>query len=293
MKEIKNLLTDKAEIVENTLQEIMDIKEPSSDTLLEAMEYSLFSGGKRIRPVLTIMTAELVEGNEKIARKVGAVVELIHTYSLVHDDLPSMDDDDYRRGKPANHKVFGTGVSILAGDALLTYAFEILSRLNFSPDRLIKIIQIISQAAGLNGMVGGQVLDLEAEGENLELDDLKFVHQNKTGALMKCSILAGAYCGDPNHVEIEALKEFSHYIGILFQIVDDILDVIGDAEKMGKSVGKDEELEKSTYPNILGLEQAKKEAEEMAEKANSSLDIFGKKADELKMLTDFVLKRQY
>ena len=293
MNEIKNLLKEKANIVDKTLEEIMEITDPDSRTLHEAMKYTLFSGGKRIRPILTMMVAEMISGNLKIAKKVGAAIELIHTYSLIHDDLPSMDDDDYRRGELTNHKVYGPGISILAGDALLTYSFQVLSKLDFSKEKLLKIIEIIADSAGINGMVGGQVLDLEAEESDINLEELRKIHEKKTGALIRCSILAGAYCGQPEPVEIEFLKDYAHYLGILFQIVDDILDVIGDADKMGKSVGQDQQLNKSTYPELLGLKGAQKEAEKMAKKADNSLNIFGEKAADLKLLTDFVLNRQY
>ena len=294
MEEVKCLLVNKADIVNKTLNEILDIKEPVSDTLLESMGYSLFAGGKRIRPILTIMTAEMIDGNEYIARKVGAAIELIHTYSLIHDDLPSMDNDDYRRGKPTNHKVYGPGMAVLTGDALLTHAFNVLSTLDFSSEKLIKIIELVSNGSGLNGMVGGQALDLKGEDQKeLSVEELNKIHINKTAALFRASILSGAYCGDPDPFEIESLKEFSYNLGILFQIIDDILDVEGDEKKLGKSTGKDEELNKSTYPDIIGLKASKKRAQKYAEESKASLNIFGEKADELKQLVDFVLKRQY
>lgn len=218
MEEIKRLLTEYAAETNRILDEIMDIEEDSiSVTLLSAMKYTLFSGGKRIRPILTRMVAEMVDGRVDCALRVGAAIELIHTYSLIHDDLPSMDNDDYRRGKLTNHKVFGPGIAILAGDALLTYAFNILSKLTLPPARVIKIIELVSEGAGYQGMVGGQVLDLEAEGKETGLERLKQIHQAKTGALFRSSILAGAYCGNPSPEEINALKDFSHYLGLTFR----------------------------------------------------------------------------
>ncbi|MFW6270830.1 MAG: polyprenyl synthetase family protein, partial [Bacillota bacterium] len=203
------------------------------------------------------------------------------------------DDDDYRRGNPANHKVYGSGIAILAGDALLTYAFKIISQLEYSANKLINIINLISQAAGLNGMVAGQVLDLEGENKDLSLEELRKIHKNKTGGLFQASILSGAYCGDPEPEEIKSLNQFAGNLGLLFQIVDDILDIVGVEEKLGKTIGKDEEQNKSTYPGILGLEQSRKKAERAAEKALISLQPFGERACELKQLTEFVLKRQY
>ncbi len=293
MPGIEKILTAKAEKINQTLTQIMNINNMVSNTLFKAMKYSLFSGGKRIRPILTILVAEMVKGNLKVARKVGAVIELIHTYSLIHDDLPSMDNDDYRRGKLSNHKVYGPGIAILAGDGLLTYAFNILSRLDLPSKKLIKIIEVISNGAGVNGMVGGQVLDLEAERKKLNLEELKKIHSNKTGALFKSSILAGAYCGQVLESEIEALIDYARYLGLTFQITDDILDVTGDKEKLGKETGSDEVGNKTTYISLLGLEQARVEAQKMAVEARKSLDIFGERAAVLKQIPDYILERQY
>ena len=294
MAEIKKILKEKAELVEDTLKELMNAKENViSTTLQESMEYTVFSGGKRIRPILTLFVAEMMDGNIDAARRAGASIELIHTYSLIHDDLPSMDDDKYRRGKLTNHRVYGSGISILAGDGLLTYSFDILSQLDIPSDNVIKIINTIARNAGVNGMVGGQVLDLEAENKELTLEELKTLHRAKTGGLFQASVLTGAYCSDPKEEEIEALKEYADCLGLIFQITDDILDVIGDPEKLGKSAGKDEELNKCTYPSLLGLEEAKKEAERLADKAKHAVSIFDKRAKSLKELIDFVLVRQY
>ena len=294
MAEIKKILQKKAELVEDTLKELMNDKDHViSETLQESMEYTVFSGGKRIRPILTIFVAEMMGGNIDVARKAGASIELIHTYSLIHDDLPSMDDDKYRRGKLTNHRVYGPGIAILAGDGLLTYSFDILSKLDLPSDSVIKIINIIARNAGVNGMVGGQVLDLEAENKELNLEELKTLHRAKTGGLFQASVLTGAYCSNPEEREIEALKEYADCLGLLFQITDDILDVTGDPEKLGKSAGKDEELNKCTYPSLLGLEEAKKEAERLADKAKKAVSIFNNKAVHLKDLIDFILVRQY
>lgn len=294
MIEIKKLLKEYARDTNEVLEEIMDSAETNSisETLLNSMKYSLFSGGKRLRPILTTMVSEMAAGEKEVSMRAGAAIELIHTYSLIHDDLPSMDDDDYRRGRKTNHKVYGPGIAILAGDALLTYAFNIISHLELSPEKKVKIIEIVSQGAGYTGMVGGQVLDLEAENRELDLKSLQKIHLAKTGALFKASILTGAYCGNPTEMEIKALKIFSGELGLTFQIVDDILDVTGDQEKLGKSVGRDEALNKATYPRLLGLDGAKSAAGEAAERAKKSLDLFGKRADKLKALIDFILFRE-
>ena len=288
MENTKQMLSEKAEEIEQTLKEFLDIENVASSTLVESMQYTTFAGGKRIRPILTMMTASLVGGEKEISKKVGAVIELIHTYSLIHDDLPSMDNDDYRRGKLTNHQVYGSGIAILSGDALLTYAFNIVSGLDFDSDKLLQIINLISEGAGFQGMVGGQVLDLEGENKNLTLKEMQKIHTYKTAALFKTSILAGACCGDPTEEEIKALNNFAYNLGILFQIIDDVLDIVGDEKKLGKSTGQDKKMKKSTYPALLGLEESKKKAETYASRARNALKIFGEKAEELKILVDFV-----
>jgi geranylgeranyl diphosphate synthase type II len=290
--EIKNILGEYSLQTNKTLEELLNIETPLSGTLLLAMKYSLFSGGKRLRPALTRMVAEMVGGDLNAALIVGAAIEMIHTYSLIHDDLPSMDNDDYRRGKLTNHKVYGEGIAILAGDGLLTYAFHVLSRIPLPPENTLKIIEVVSGGAGLEGMVAGQVLDLEGENRDLKLEELKAIHRAKTGALFKSSILAGAFCGSPSLEELKSLEEFSEYLGITFQIVDDILDVIGDEEKLGKRVGSDEKLNKATYPRLLGLEGARKEARIAGQKAKKALGIFGAKARRLEELVDYIIIRQ-
>lgn len=294
MAAIKKVLKIKAEEVEASLKKLMDLKEKEiAENLSEAMKYTLFSGGKRIRPVLTLLTAELLSGDYDAALQSGSALEMIHTYSLIHDDLPAMDDDKLRRGKKTNHLVFGEAEAILAGDALLTYAFEVLSEVDIEAEKKVKIIKLAAENAGFAGMVGGQVLDIESEKKELSLDEMQQVHRGKTGALIKASVLSGVYCSIYSEEEKAALEEYAEKIGVLFQIVDDLLDVTGDSEKMGKTVGRDQELEKSTYPKILGVDGAKKAAEDYAEKAKASLAIFGEQAENLKELVDYILRRQH
>lgn len=293
MTDIKQLLKDYAADSDRVLNELMDLEENIiAPKLLTAMRYTLFSGGKRLRPILTRMTAELLAGDLVSALKVGAALEMIHTYSLIHDDLPSMDNDDFRRGKATNHRVYGEGIAILAGDGLLTYAFNILANLSLPAEKIVRIIQLISDGAGINGMVAGQVLDLEAEDRKIGLKELKEIHRAKTGALFRTAILAGAFCADPEDKEIDALRKYANYLGLTFQIVDDILDVIGDEDKLGKKTGSDEELNKATYPKLMGLDQARAEAESTATLARESLNMFGEKADNLLQLIDYILIRQ-
>jgi len=293
LQQIKEILKSKAEEVEKDLEELMTLEEETAPQLTEAMQYTLLSGGKRIRPVLTLLTAELLSGNYEAALRAGSALEMIHSYSLIHDDLPAMDDDQLRRGKKTNHLVFGEAAAILAGDALLTYAFEVLAGLNLDPAAKVKIITNTAKYSGQQGMVGGQVLDLEAENKELTLAEMQKVHQAKTGALIKAAVLNGVYCSEYDASAEKALLAYAENIGVLFQIVDDLLDQTGDTEKMGKVVGRDEELNKSTYPKLLGLEAAKKAAEEHAAQANAELDIFGEKAGDLKALVDYILKRQH
>jgi len=293
LPEIKKILIQYASKTDTVLKELLDITETSVPlTLLKAMNYTLQSGGKRLRPVLCLMTAEMINGDLDSALKAGAAIELIHTYSLIHDDLPCMDNDDFRRGRPTNHTIFGTGIATLAGDALLTYAFNILSKLNLSHSIIVKIIELVSEAAGFNGMVGGQVMDLEAEGREITLDELLEIHRAKTGALFRSAILTGAYCGNPNKIEIKALEEFSIYFGLIFQIIDDILDVTGNEKKLGKKTGSDQALKKATYPRLLGLNKSKKEAEKYAKLAKKALKPFDLRARLFNDLIDYLLIRE-
>jgi geranylgeranyl diphosphate synthase type II len=293
LQEIEKILAAKAEEVELKLEELMTLKGEIAPQLTEAMKYTLLSGGKRIRPVLSLLTVELLGGNYKAALKAGSALEMIHSYSLIHDDLPAMDNDDLRRGKKTNHLVFGEAAAILAGDALLTYAFEVLTELELKPEAKIKIIANTAKFSGYQGMVGGQVLDIEAENNKLSLAEMQRVHRAKTGALIKASVLNGLYCSDFNSEEKKALLAYAENIGVLFQIIDDLLDLTGDTEKLGKVVGRDEELNKSTYPKLIGVEAAKKAAAEHAQRAKNELNIFGSRAQNLKDLVDYIFKRQH
>lgn len=294
MTEIKEILKIKAAEVDQRLIELMDLEESEIAPLLtESMKYTLLSGGKRIRPILSVLTAELLAGDYQAALTAGSALEMIHSYSLVHDDLPAMDNDDLRRGKRTNHLVFGEAAAILAGDALLTYAFEVLASLKLDAEKKIKIISSTAKYSGYQGMVGGQILDLEAENSDLTLEEMQKLHQGKTGALIKASVLSGLYCSDYSSEQKKALIAYAANLGVLFQIVDDLLDLTGDTEKMGKVVGRDEELNKSTYPKLLGLEGAKSAAQQYAETAKNKLNIFGERAQNLKDLVDYILRRQH
>jgi len=285
--------TEKQKIDQKIIDKIDQLRRKSDFTLnsiLDAMEYSLSAGGKRIRPIITVKVAEMLKGNIKAAYDLGLALELIHSYSLIHDDLPAMDDDNYRRGQLSNHKVFGEGMAILTGDALLTFAFRQLASLNLEPTKIVKIIKLVADKAGFLGMVGGQSLDIRYEDQKINLDNLIKIHQYKTGALFKAAVLGGAYCASIDSEKEEALDNYAENLGLLFQITDDILDKTGNYDKMGKPIGSDEELKKSTYVSILGLAKAREKAVETADKARKGLEIF-EESEFLTSLIDYILNR--
>lgn len=262
-------------------------------TMGQSMRYSLVGGGKRIRPVLALAAAEAVGGDvDKILPAVCSL-ELIHTYSLIHDDLPAMDNDDYRRGRLANHKVFGEGNAILAGDGLLTYAFELLAQpLEVSPEQQLRVIQEVAQAAGPAGMVGGQVLDLEAEGKTLTLEEIEQIHRLKTGAMLTVSARLGGILGGGTEEQIQALTRYAQALGLAFQIKDDILDLEGDSKTLGKPVKSDLKQEKSTYPSLLGIAGAKEQLVFQVQEAHKALAVFNKPTDFLHLLADYIAERK-
>lgn len=257
--------------IEETMFALVEQIDAPAD-LKESMLYSLKAGGKRIRPLFVLAVLELYHKNLQDGLLVGSVIEIIHTYSLIHDDLPSMDNDDFRRGKPTNHKVYGEALATLAGDALNTLAFGILARMELSAEKRIELVQLLSVAAGAEGMVGGQVLDMEGEQRQLNLIELEQVHVNKTGALLRFSIEAGAVLADVSKQDRATLKKYAHHIGLAFQIQDDILDIEGTTEELGKTAGKDVASDKSTYPALLTLEGAKEKLAEHYQHAINALD---------------------
>lgn len=265
--------------------------------LLKAMNYSLNNGGKRMRPCLTLAACEMLGGDAEDALPVACALEMIHSYSLIHDDLPAMDDDDFRRGKPSNHKVFGEGMAILAGDGLLSYAFEVmLCALALHSDNpgYLEAVRAVAGGAGVCGMVAGQAVDLEPENGQGALEDrLKYIHARKTGAIIKAAALAGAHIANADAKQMEAVSEFGSLYGLLFQITDDVLDVEGDFAGMGKTLGKDKEAHKLTYVNLYGLEAAKRMARETAQQAKAALAGFGASAGYFLELTDITLGRKH
>lgn len=279
-------------LIQNELSSLIkELRIPAS--LKDSMDYSLQAGGKRIRPILLLAVMHELGGNHPDALKVAAAIEMIHTYSLIHDDLPSMDNDDLRRGMPTNHKVYGEAVAILAGDALLTYSFGIVARLqHVSSDDKIQLIDLMSVSAGAEGMVGGQVLDIEGEEKKLSLEELEQVHRLKTGALLTYSILAGAILGGAAPEQMMAFSKFGEHIGLAFQIQDDILDVTGTSQELGKTAGKDETSEKSTYPGLLTLPKAKEKLDYHASEALSAIRSLGQEMPLLEELTALIVERK-
>jgi geranylgeranyl diphosphate synthase type II len=261
----------------------------------EAVRYSVFAGGKRLRPLLTLTTADIFGAPEQIVMPPACAIELVHTYSLIHDDLPALDDDDFRRGRPSNHKVFGEAMAILAGDALLTRAFELLSVEGaevLPSDTIVRLVAELGRAAGTAGMIGGQIVDIQSEGQSPVAEILEYIHRHKTGALFTCCIRSGAIVGGANDHEIERLTTFAGHIGLAFQIVDDILDVIGDETKLGKKTGSDESKHKMTYPALFGMEEAKIKADTCLQAAREEVRMFGKRADKLLWLTQKLVERE-
>lgn len=292
--DFKAYMVEKACAVNTALDEAVSVKDPA--TIHEAMRYSLLAGGKRVRPMLCIAACELVGGEQSDAMAAACAVEMIHTMSLIHDDLPCMDNDDLRRGKPTNHKVFGEDVAVLAGDALLSFAFEFLSTATAGPppSRILSAVGELAKSIGTEGLVAGQVVDMECTGKpNVGLDELEFIHIHKTAALLEASVVLGAVLGGGSHGEVEKLRKFARCIGLLFQVVDDILDVTKSSEELGKTAGKDLATDKMTYPKLLGLEKARKFAEKLNAEAKEQLVEFDQeKAAPLMALADYIAYRQ-
>jgi geranylgeranyl diphosphate synthase type II len=261
-------------------------------TIHRAMRYSLFAGGKRIRPALCLAAAAACGGDEADALPLACAVECIHTYSLIHDDLPAMDNDDYRRGKLTNHKVFGEGIAVLAGDALLTQAFEIAAKCKGWPRYPHqRIILELAHAAGSLQLIAGQVADLEGEGKQISARHLRYIHERKTSALLCCSVRLGGMSANCTPALLKALTEFGYNVGLAFQVIDDILDVTQTSQKLGKTAGKDTKAQKATYPAIVGLERSRKIAERLTQRAFNSLKVFRGKAVALEALAAFLLRR--
>ncbi len=294
--DIEKYLAQKREAVDRYLEEHLPPVGTSPAMLHEAIRYSLLAGGKRIRPILTIAAAEAIGPPPASLLPVACAFEFIHTYSLIHDDLPAMDNDDFRRGKPTNHKVYGEGMAILAGDGLQTMAFEWCSRpdlvTDVDPRRQVQIIAELALGSGNEGMVGGQVLDIQAENQDIELEELQHIHAHKTGKLIRAAVRAGALLSGANVTQFEQLTGYAEDIGLAFQIADDVLNVTGTREELGKDANTDVERGKQTYPSFYGLEGAKKLAQECADRAIARLNGFDEKADPLRGIAQYIVSRR-
>lgn len=292
--EFADYILSQTEAVNRALDGFLPPARTKPATVHSAMRYSLFAGGKRLRPVLCLAAAEACGGRLKAAIPLACAVECIHTYSLIHDDLPAMDNDDFRRGKPTNHKVFGEGIAILAGDALLTQAFEIAAQCRGWPRYSHqKIFLELSRAAGSLQLIAGQVADLEGEGKSVSAAQLQFIHERKTSALLACSVRLGGMSSNCAPGDLRALTVFGRNVGLAFQVIDDILDVTQTTEQLGKTAGKDTAANKATYPAIVGLDKSRQIARRLTQKAYAALDRFGPKGGNLRALAEFLLDRKH
>jgi geranylgeranyl diphosphate synthase type II len=291
---LEGYLKEKKQLVEKALDQSLPIAQP--EKIYEAMRYSLLAGGKRLRPILCLATCELIGGTPEMAIPTACALEMIHTMSLIHDDLPAMDNDDYRRGKLTNHKVFGEDIAILAGDGLLAYAFEYVATQtkNVPADRLLQVIARLGRTVGAEGLVGGQVLDLESEGKtDISAETLTFIHTHKTGALLEASVVSGGILAGASPEDLARLSKYAQNIGLAFQIIDDILDVTATDEQLGKTAGKDLQAQKATYPSLWGLEKSKLQARQLIDEAIAQLTIYEEKAEPLRAIAKFIVTRNH
>lgn len=292
--DLEGYIREKCKKVDQALHKFLPRSTSKPATLHKAMRYSLFAGGKRMRPVLCLAAAEACGGADDAAMPLACALECIHTYSLIHDDLPAMDNDDFRRGKPTCHKVFGEGIAVLAGDALLTQAFEIAAQCESWPLYSHRdVILELSRAAGSLQLIAGQVVDLESEGKKVGLSQLKYIHERKTSALLCSSVRLGGMSANCTPAQLQALTDFGYHVGLAFQVIDDILDVTQSSEKLGKTAGKDEAARKATYPSLLGLEKSRNKARELTASAFRALGPFSKRAGALEALANYLLNRTY
>ncbi len=294
MVDLNEALADTASLVEKFLDQLLAVEDAAERQLIESMRYASLDGGKRLRPFLLMQSAGLFGVGERSALRTGSALELIHCYSLVHDDLPAMDDDDLRRGKPTVHKQFDEATAILAGDALLTLAFEFLAHPETHANAGVRcdLVAALAKAAGAHGMVGGQMIDLQAENETFDIGQITRLQRLKTGELIAYACEGGAILGQASNNAREALRGYAHDLGLAFQIADDLLDVEGSVEEVGKAVNKDEDAGKATFVSILGVERARSQANRLADQAIEHLAIFGEKADLLRQAARFVVERK-
>jgi geranylgeranyl diphosphate synthase type II len=295
MQPLEAYLEQQRQRVEVILDQLLPAPDSYPPLLVEAMRYSVFAGGKRLRPILTLAAAEAVGGDAEMVLPAAGALEYIHTYSMIHDDLPAMDDDDYRRGKLTNHKVYGDAMAILAGDALLTHAFEVLNSPplteRFPAALLQQVSYRVARASGSFGMIGGQVMDIVSEGQQVPVDVLEYIHRHKTAALITVAVTMGGLLGGGTPAQVQTLQDYGHSVGWAFQIADDLLDVAGDAAILGKQVGRDAELAKVTYPALLGVEASRQRALELMQQGIEALAAFGPDAEPLRQIATYIVSR--
>ncbi len=281
-------------VADAALDRLLPAESAYPPSIHRAMRHSVFAGGKRLRPILAMEAARMICGSlPDGADELGAAIEMLHTYSLIHDDLPALDNDDLRRGQPTCHKAFGESTAILAGDALQTYAYEVLARLRCPADRRVRIIEEIARGTGTqNGMIGGQVMDLEAQHRQPDPQTLEYIHRSKTGALITASLVSGALYAGAGDADTERLRRFGRAVGLAFQIVDDVLDVTQSSEQLGKTAGKDTASEKATYPALFGIDESLKQADSLVEEGCCELEVFGPRAEILQALAHFLVERK-
>jgi geranylgeranyl diphosphate synthase type II len=295
--QLKSYLQERISLVESALDHYLPKLDTLPSSLHEAMRYSVFAGGKRIRPILMMAACEALGGKAQQVLPAACAMEMIHSYSLIHDDLPAMDDDDFRRGKPTNHKIFGEATAILAGDGLLTEAFILLSNPEVWPEMTAatrcELIHLLARCSGSRGMVGGQVVDMESEGKGIDLPTLEYIHTHKTGALILAAIEMGAVIGGADQQQRRALCRYAEAAGLAFQVADDILDIVAQQEELGKDVGSDQARGKATYPALLGLDEARLRARELRDMAFSALDGFTETARPLREIAGYIVDRSF
>ena len=291
--DIKNYLAETRKLVDQTLEKLLPPKNETPTTIHLAMRHSIFAGGKRLRPILVLASGECLDGRRDTLLHLGAAIEMMHTYSLIHDDLPALDNDDLRRGVPTCHKIFGEAMAILAGDALMTRCYQALTVLPGVTDTVrVRIIAEIAYATGtIRGMIGGQVVDIESEGKPVTAETLEYIHHSKTGALLSACVRVGALAAGSSDADLETMTRFGNKLGLVFQIVDDILDVTASSEAMGKTVGKDEKAQKATYPALYGVDTSRRKAHDLVEGALSDISGFGAGAETLRELARFFISR--
>lgn len=292
--DLSTYLTQRQQLVEAALDKSIAVIYP--ETIYDAMRYSLMAGGKRLRPILCLATCELVGGTADMAMPTACALEMIHTMSLIHDDLPAMDNDDYRRGKLTNHKVYGEDIAILAGDGLLAYAFEFIASQtqNTPAERVLQVVAHLGRAVGAAGLVGGQVVDLESEGKpGVTLETLTFIHKHKTGALLEASVVCGGMLAGASEPDLKRLSDYAQNIGLAFQIIDDVLDITATQEELGKTAGKDLQAQKATYPSFWGIEESKQQANQLIADAKAQLEPFGDGARPLMAIADYITARTH